>query len=97
MAFMYLLECSDGTFYTGSTRNLAARLLQHRHGEGAHYTRRRLPVRLVYFESYDDIGRAFSREKTVQGWTRSKKRRLIASGPGRRINEDDGIRLDFLT
>ena len=96
MAFMYLLECSDGTFYAGSTRDLVARLQQHRRGEGAHYTRRRLPVRLVYFELHEDIGRAFGREKRVQGWTRSKKRRLITTGPGRRISDDDGIRLDFL-
>ncbi|HKY56934.1 MAG TPA: GIY-YIG nuclease family protein [Aeromicrobium sp.] len=97
MAFMYLLECGDGTFYAGSTRNLVARLQQHRRGQGAQYTRSRLPVRLVYFESHDDIGRAFGREKAVQGWTRSKKRRLIEVGPGHRVTEDDGTRLDFLT
>lgn len=94
---MYLLKCADGTYYVGSTRDLSRRLQQHREGSGSQYTQRRRPVQLVYFELHDDIGAAYGRERTVHGWTRSKKRRLIAAGPGRRVIEDDGIRMDFLT
>ena len=93
---MYVLECADGTFYVGSTVDLARRLQQHRSGEGAAYTKRRRPVRLVYFEIHEHIGAAFGREKLVHGWTRSKKRTLIREGPGMRVDEDDGVSLHFL-
>jgi putative endonuclease len=95
MAFMYVLQCADGTYYVGSTRDLARRLQQHRDGLGSHYTRRRRPVRLVYFELHEDIGVAYGRERTVHGWTRSRKRRLIDGGPGKRVS-DDGVTLGFL-
>ncbi len=74
---MYILECSDDTFYTGSTKNLERRLQQHQNGEGANYTSKRLPVKLVYFEEYQRIDEAFYREKQVQGWSRKKKKALI--------------------
>jgi putative endonuclease len=48
MAHVYILECSDGSYYVGSTRNLAARVWQHDQGLGGAYTGKRLPVRLVY-------------------------------------------------
>lgn len=74
---MYILECSDGTFYTGSTKNIEARIWQHQNGEGANYTKNRLPVRLLYLEEYDRMDTAFGREKQVQGWGRKKKKALI--------------------
>ena len=74
---MYILECNDGSFYTGSTRNLEYRLEQHQRGEGANYTKKRLPVKLVYYEEYERIDEAFYREKQVQGWSRKKKLALI--------------------
>ena len=74
---MYILECSDGSFYTGSTRDLQKRIQQHQSGHGANHTRKRLPVTLVYFEEYDRIDEAFEREKQIQGWTRKKKIALI--------------------
>ena len=74
---MYILECADGSFYTGSTNNLELRLAQHQVGEGANHTKSRLPVTLVYFEEYNRIDFAFDREKQVQGWTREKKKALI--------------------
>lgn len=79
MAFCYILECADGTYYVGSTVNLEQRLLQHQGGTGAAYTRRpgRRPVRLVYAEEHPDIGLAFTREKQIQGWSRAKRRALI--------------------
>jgi putative endonuclease len=51
--------------------------LQHQSGEGANHTKKRLPVKLVYFEEYDRIDKAFYREKQVQGWSRRKKEALI--------------------
>ena len=79
MGFMYILRCSDGSYYTGSTVNLEIRFHQHQHGEGAHYTKKRLPVELIYFEEYLRIDEAFYREKQVQHWSRKKKEALIAS------------------
>ncbi|MBU1100707.1 MAG: GIY-YIG nuclease family protein [Bacteroidetes bacterium] len=75
--FMYILECSDGTFYTGSTNDLERRMGEHQSGSGANYTMRRLSVELVYYEEYDRIDTAFYRVKQVQGWSRKKKTALI--------------------
>ena len=75
--FMYILECSDNSFYTGSTTELEIRLSEHQDGIGANYTKNRLPVEIVYFEEYDRIDEAFYREKQVQGWSRRKKQALI--------------------
>ena len=75
--WMYILECGDGSYYTGSTVDLELRLIQHNAGEGANHTKKRLPVVLVYFEEFDRIDLAFYREKQVQGWSRSKKEALI--------------------
>ncbi len=74
---MYFLECNDGSYYTGSTINLDLRIKQHNSGEGANHTKKRLPVKLVYFEEYRRIEKAFYREKQVQGWSRKKKAALI--------------------
>ena len=75
--YMYILKCTDGSYYTGSTKNFELRLHQHQMGEGANYTKRRLPVDLVYFEEFQRIDEAFYREKQVQGWSRKKKKALI--------------------
>lgn len=74
---MYILECRDGSFYVGSTWNIEGRLWQHNQGEGAEYTKRRRPVRVVYIEEYDSIAEAFGREKQVQNWSRRKRIALI--------------------
>ncbi|MFQ3579138.1 MAG: GIY-YIG nuclease family protein [Bacteroidales bacterium] len=73
--WMYILECSDASYYTGSTNNLERRLVEHQSGEGANYTKHRLPVKLVYYEEFDRIDEAFYREKQVQGWSRKSRRR----------------------
>jgi putative endonuclease len=75
--YMYILKCADGTYYTGSTKDLKLRLVQHQAGEGSNHTKRRLPIELVYFEIFDRIDAAFYREKQVQGWSRKKKEALI--------------------
>jgi putative endonuclease len=77
--YMYILECADKTYYTGSTNNLEQRLIQHQTGFGANYTKTRLPVKLIYYEEYDRIDEAFMREKQIQGWGRTKKQALIAN------------------
>ncbi|MBI1793557.1 MAG: GIY-YIG nuclease family protein [Chloroflexi bacterium] len=81
MAWMYILECCDGSYYVGSTKNLERRLSQHQEGSGARYTTRRLPVKLVYCEEYDRVSDAFYREKQVQGWRRAKREALINGSP----------------
>ncbi|MFP4364995.1 MAG: GIY-YIG nuclease family protein, partial [Spirochaetia bacterium] len=78
---MYILKCSDGTYYTGSTNNLEYRLMEHLHGEGANYTKKRLPVELIFFEECCRISDAFQREKQIQGWSRRKKEALIRQFP----------------
>ena len=75
--YLYILRCSNGSFYTGSTVNIARRLHQHQSGRGANYTRKHSPVTLVYQEDYTTIGEAFRREKQIQGWTHAKKQALI--------------------
>ena len=77
MPYVYILECADGSFYTGSTWDLERRLWEHQHGLGANYTRGRLPVRLVYCEHYERVEDAYHREKQIQGWAHRKKQALI--------------------
>ena len=81
MAWMYILECADGSYYVGSTKNLERRISEHRQGIGAKYTSNRLPVKLVYGEEYDHVADAYAREKQVQGWRRAKREALINGGP----------------
>lgn len=75
--WMYILECSNGAYYTGSTNNLELRMRQHQNGEGANFTKKHLPVKLVYCEEFQRVDEAFYREKQVQGWSRKKKQALI--------------------
>jgi len=91
MGYFYILLCADGTFYVGSTRNLLRRFWEHRQGLAADYTRTRLPVRLLYFEQYERVSEAWGRERTVHGWTRSKKKKLVATGPGVRVEDESQL------
>lgn len=75
--FVYILECSDGSYYTGSTIDIEVRVKQHQDGRGANYTKKRLPVKLVFLEEFQRIDDAFYREKQLQGWSRVKKEALI--------------------
>lgn len=77
MPHMYILECNNGQYYTGSTRNLERGLDQHFQGKGANFTRKHKPVRLVYAEAYDRVQDAYYREKQIQGWSHAKKKALI--------------------
>ena len=77
IGFMYILECSNGAYYIGSTINLDLRFEQHQNGQGANFTKKHLPVKLVYYEEFQRVDEAFYREKQVQGWSRKKKEALI--------------------
>ncbi len=76
--YVYLLRCADGTLYCGWTTDLAARVKAHNSGRGAKYTRSRLPVELVYSETYDDRHDALSREWHLKRLSREEKLALIA-------------------
>jgi putative endonuclease len=82
MAWIYIVECSDGSYYTGSTIDLERRLWEHNEGIAANFTKKRLPVKLVFAEQSDSIETAFLREKQVQGWSRAKKLALIEGRMG---------------
>ncbi len=75
--YTYILKCSNDKYYTGSTIDLERRIAQHQAGEGANFTRKNLPVELVYYEEFQRIDQAFYREKQIQGWSRKKKEALI--------------------
>jgi putative endonuclease len=75
--FCYILECSDGTYYTGWTTDPERRVRQHNRGTGARYTRSRLPVRLVYVEELPDKVSAMKREREVKSLPRQEKMKLM--------------------
>lgn len=77
MNYTYILLCSDGTFYTGWTNDLEKRLKDHNSGKGAKYTRARLPVRLVYSETFETKPEAMKREAAIKKLSRAKKEALI--------------------
>lgn len=76
-AFVYIVECRDGTFYTGWTNDLEKRLAAHNDGSGAKYTRGRGPVKLVYSEECASKGAALSRELAIKRLDRGGKLQLI--------------------
>jgi putative endonuclease len=75
--FCYILECSDGTYYTGWTTDPQRRLRQHNAGRGARYTRARRPVRLVYQEELPDRGSAMRREHSIKKLGKVRKEKLV--------------------
>jgi len=76
---VYIVKCSDKTFYTGITNNIKLRLETHNSGKGAKYTKNRLPVILVYLERVDDKSNALKREMEIKKLNRSQKINLINS------------------
>ncbi|MGB5623169.1 MAG: GIY-YIG nuclease family protein [Gammaproteobacteria bacterium] len=75
--YVYILRCSDHSLYTGIAKDVEARLLRHNAGNGARYTRSRLPVELVYREAADDRSAALKREYAIKQMRSADKRRLI--------------------
>lgn len=84
MAFStYLLHCRDGSYYAGHTDDLELRMAQHQTGALGGYTAKRLPVVLVWSDSFPTREQAFAMERKLKGWGRAKKEALIAGDWGR--------------
>ena len=79
--YCYILECADGTYYTGWTIDPERRLKQHNKGNAARYTRSRLPVKMVYLEPQPDRATAMKRERAIKRLSREKKKKLTLT-PG---------------
>lgn len=77
--FVYVLECSDGTYYTGYTTNVDRRVEQHNEGTAAKYTRGRRPVEVVHVESCEDRSDALQREHAIKQLRRAGKEQLVNS------------------
>lgn len=76
VCYTYILECADGSFYTGWTTDLERRLQEHNRGQGARYTRSRLPVRLHYQEDHEDRSAAMQREHELKQLSHREKARI---------------------
>lgn len=77
MNYTYIVECSDGTYYTGWTNDIKKRIENHNSGKGAKYTKTRRPVTLVYYEMFETKQEAMKREYAIKQMSRTKKERLI--------------------
>lgn len=77
MNYVYILQCADGTLYTGWTNDLEKRIERHNAGKGAKYTRSRLPVKVVYFETFEGENEARSREWHIKRLSREEKLKLF--------------------
>lgn len=78
MNYTYIVECKDGSLYTGWTNHLEKRIQAHNEGNGAKYTKSRRPVKLVYFEEYETKEEAMKREYAIKQLTKKRKDELIA-------------------
>lgn len=79
-AYAYIVECADGTLYSGWTNDLEKRIAAHNAGQGAKYTRSRRPVTLRYYEEFEDKSEALRRECALKKMSRAKKQALIENG-----------------
>ncbi|MDY7082571.1 MAG: GIY-YIG nuclease family protein [Halobacteria archaeon] len=75
--YVYILECDDGTLYTGYTTDVERRIEEHNSGEGAKYTRGRTPVKLLYTEEFETRSAAMSREYEIKQMSRDEKEKLV--------------------
>lgn len=80
--YTYMVQCADGTYYTGWTTDLEHRITAHNNGTGAKYTRSRGPVTLAYAEAHDTKGKAMQREAAIKKLSRKEKEALAASFSG---------------
>ena len=76
--WVYMLRCNDGSYYVGHTDSLEQRIAQHKAGQGCDWTRRRLPVVMVWADHTSSREEALAFERRIKGWTRAKKESLIA-------------------
>ena len=81
MWYLYILECNDGSYYTGITTDIPNRIELHNKGKGAKYTRSHKPVKLTYYEECKSETEARKREREIKGWSREKKENLISGFP----------------
>lgn len=79
MNYVYILKCSDGSFYTGWTNDLKKRLKTHNNGKGSKYTRNRLPVKYVYIEGFENKNDALKREYYIKRLSKKEKLKLVKS------------------
>jgi len=86
MPFVYILRCSNGSFYTGSTKDLERRLQQHQSGQASKYTRSRLPVTLCWVREVDSWSEALVQEHRIKMLSRAQKQALISVDPERRCD-----------
>jgi len=77
--YCYIIECADGSYYTGWTTDPPRRERQHNLGRGARYTRTRRPVKLVYLEQQADRASAMRRERAIKRLSRARKQHLVES------------------
>jgi len=75
--FIYIIQCGDGSFYTGITSDPKRRFAEHKQGKGGFYTRKKKAKDLLYIEEFLAKKKALQREKQIKGWTRVKKLKLI--------------------
>lgn len=78
MPYVYIVECADGSLYTGWTVDVAARVKTHNAGRGGRYTQMHRPVKLVYFEPQPTRAEAMKREAAIKTWPRARKLKLIS-------------------
>ena len=84
-AYMYVVECCDGTYYTGYTTDVKKRIAVHNSGKGAKYTRARLPVKLIYVEDFDSKEEAMSAEALLKCQKRPQKERFLSEDQDRNL------------
>lgn len=77
MNYTYIVECQDGSYYTGWTNNLDKRIQAHNDGKGAKYTKSKRPVKLVYYETFETKREAMQREYAIKQMTRMEKEQLM--------------------
>jgi len=77
MYYVYILLCSDGSLYTGSSNNPELRFSDHKNGKGGRYTRSYKPLKLLYIEKLVSKSQALKRESQIKGWSRQKKIRIL--------------------
>ena len=78
--YVYILQCSDNSYYTGVTNDIERRVIEYNQGEDKQaYTFRKRPVKLVWFEYFNDVNQAIGKEKQIKDWSRKKKEALITN------------------
>ncbi len=77
MWFVYVLECDDGSFYTGISNNVEKRFSDHVNGKGGHYTRSHKPIKIIYSEKLASRSQALKKEAQIKSWSRKKKIKFL--------------------